>query len=130
MEVCRILLAKHVSLAAQGVNQFGVPAVLEFTTQAGNVNFDHVTESFPVEIVKMLQQLSLRDDRARPVRQIFKNAVFHRGQGDEFSLAAHAEISRVDLQIADLQQRSALALAAADQGFCACQQLSEIEWFG
>src|ERR1039457_7673690 len=109
MEVCGISPAKHVSLPAQGVNQFAVPAVLEFTTQSGNVNFDHVTESFPVEIVKMLKQLSLRDDRAGAVRQIFKNTVFHRREADDFSFAAHAEISRVDLQIAHLQQRGALS---------------------
>src|ERR1017187_2776346 len=59
MEVCRMLPTKHVSLPAQGVDQLSVSAVLEFTTQAGNVNFDHIAESFPVEVIEMLEQLGL-----------------------------------------------------------------------
>src|ERR1035441_191231 len=130
MDVCRMLPTKHVSLPAQSMDQFGVTAVLEFTTQAGNVNFDHVTEPLPVEVVQMFEQLGLGYDSARPVRQIFQNAIFHRREADKFSLATHAEISRVDLQIANLQHRRALSLAAPDQGFGARQKLSQVEGLG
>src|ERR1035438_10430877 len=99
MEVCRMLSEKHVSLSAQSVNQFGVSAVLEFTAQAGDVNLDHIAEPFPVEVVQMFEQLGLGYHRTRPMRQIFQNAVFHRREADKFSLAAHREIGRIDLQI-------------------------------
>src|ERR1039457_3197447 len=125
-----MLSAKHVSLSAQGVNQLAIAAVLKFTTQAGDVNLDDVAEPFPVEVIQMFEQVGLGHYRALPVRQIFQNAGFHRRDADEVSLAAHREISRVDLQIADLQQRRALALASPDQGYGARQKLSQVEGLG
>src|ERR1039458_211766 len=125
-----MLSAKHVSLSAQGVNQLAIAAVLEFTTQAGDVNLDDITEPFPVEVIQMFKQLGLGYHRARPVRQIFQNAVFHRCEADKCSLAAHREIGRVDLQIANLQHRRTLSLAAPDQGFGAGQKFSQVEGLG
>src|SRR5271169_575959 len=99
MDVVRISAAKHVSLSAKSMNQLALTTVLEFTAQAGDVHLDDVAEAFPVEIIKMLEQLGLGNNGAGAVREIFEDAIFHGREGDGFALAAHAEIGCVDLQI-------------------------------
>src|SRR5450755_1325107 len=91
MEVFAMSISQHVSLAAQGVDEFGV-FVFQFAPQTRDVDFDHVTEAFPVEIVKVLEQFSLGDHRAGTMREIFEHAIFHGGEGNNFSVTAHREI--------------------------------------
>src|SRR5271157_529877 len=130
MDVLRISAAQHVSLPAQSVNQSGAPAVVQLTAQAGDVNLDDVAEALPVEVIEMLQQLGFRNNSARTVRQVFKDAIFHCRETDELTLAAHGQISGVDLDVANLQHRRTLSFAATDQRLSARQQFSKIERLG
>src|SRR5664279_4312343 len=129
MEVFAMLSPQHVSLAAQGVDEFRV-VVFQFAPQTRDVDFDHVAEAFPVEIIKVLEQFGLGDHRAGTMREIFEHAILHGGEGNKFSATPHRKVGGADFDIAHFEDGGALALAAADQRFGPGQQFAEIKWLG
>src|ERR1019366_4297113 len=96
IEVFAMSSPQHVSLAAQRVDEFGV-VVFELAAQPRNVNFDHVAEALPVEVVKVLEQFGFGNDSTGTIREIFEHAILHRGEDDDLSLAPHREIGGADL---------------------------------
>src|ERR1035438_6555148 len=74
IEVFAILGPQHVSLTAQSVDEFCV-VVFELAPQPRDVNFDHVAEALPVEVVKVFEQFGLGNHRARTMREVFEHAI-------------------------------------------------------
>src|SRR5271157_5017784 len=124
IEVLTFSSPQHISLTAKGVNEFCV-VIFELAAQPGDVNLDHVAESFPVEVVQVLEQFGLGDHRAGTMREIF-----HRGQRDHLALSSYRKISGVDLDIRYFQHSRALALSAPDQRLGPRQQFAEIKRLG
>src|SRR6516164_5484771 len=115
MEVFAMSGPQYVSLPAKCVDQLVFAAVLELSPQARYVYLDHVTETLPVKVVEMFEQLGLGYDRTRPVRQILQDAVFHCRQRNQFTLAAHGKVCRADLDVANFQDRGALSFTPPDE---------------
>src|SRR5450755_4140780 len=129
MEVFAMSSPQYVSLGAQGVDEFGV-FVFQFASQTRDVDFNHVAEAFPVEIVKVLEQFGLGDHRAGTMREILEYAILHGGESNKFSVTPHREIGGADFDFAHFQYGRTLALAAADQRFGPRQQFAQIKWLG
>ena len=52
-----MLRTQHIALPAQSVNQLALSAVLQFPTQTRDVDLNDVAETFPVEVVEVLEEL-------------------------------------------------------------------------
>src|ERR1039458_1053411 len=95
IEVFAMSSPQHVSLAAQRVDEFRV-VVFELAAKPRNVNFDHVAEAFPVEVVKVLEQFGLGNHRTGAIREIFEHTIFHGGQDNALSLAPDRKSTRLN----------------------------------
>src|SRR5207245_4712428 len=73
---------QNVTMAAHRVQELHGIIAIDLAPEPGNVNFDHVTEFFPVLIVEVLQQFAFGDHRARAMGEVFQNAIFHGHKGD------------------------------------------------
>ena len=103
---------------------------LQLAPQSRNIDFNHVAETLPVEVVKVFEQLRLGYHRAGTVSKIFQHAILHRRQDDDLALTTHREISGADLDVSNSQHGGTLALAATDERLGPRQQFTQVEGLG
>src|SRR5579862_9820853 len=72
---------------------------IQLSSQVRYVSFDNVGMMLPIEIVQMFQQLLLRNNRARPMNEIFKNSVLRWREIERPAPAAHRLLHGVQFQI-------------------------------
>ena len=94
------------------------------------MRLDDVGVMLPVVVVEVLEQFTLADDFARVVDEVFEDAVLGGRQVDERAGAANRLLQRVQLDIESGERGVGGALAAADEGLGAGDELAQIEGLG
>src|SRR5262250_1502130 len=114
--------AQNVAMTAYRMNELHRIVAIDLAPQPGNVNFNYVAEFLPVVVVEVLQQFALGNHRARPMRQVLQNAIFHGHERDLFLPAADGALNGIQLKIGDGKNRGSLAFPAPYQSLGSRQE--------
>src|SRR5579863_5290923 len=109
------VFTKHVSGAANGVQQRGVEVAVELGPQTRHMDVDDIGLRIEMIVPHMFEQHCARDHLAGVLHEIFEQPEFARLQGDLLAGARHFARQPVEAQIADLKRglfRSALGAPA------------------
>ena len=108
---------KPIAAPAKGLQAKRLFRFGQFPAQIGDMHFNHVGVMFPVEIVKVFEQLLFGDDNAWPMHEVLENAKL-RGRKRNGCLAlGYGLFQSIQFDVADAKHGVRHAFAATDEGF-------------
>src|SRR6202048_2073225 len=117
-------------MSPECVDQLRFRFSIDLPSEPRDIDFDHIAELFPVEVVEMFQQLALGVDNSWAMHQVSEPPVLHRGKRESWTPPSDDGTGHIHLQVANRQHGVCVALAAPDQSLQTSLQLLEVEGFG
>ena len=91
------------------------------------MGLDNVGVVFPVEVVEVLEELLLADDDTRAVHEVLEDVVLGGGEVNEDAGAVDGLLEGIESDAEGVECGVGGALAAADEGLAAGEELAEVE---